>query len=106
MRKFRAGVYFATQSPQEIIPTQADSRVTKIIRTIFELCTVKVLFNLDASILKEMKGILGETVTESEVMILPELPVGQAIIQTSSRDSYLVKFDPEEDQLERFEGGQ
>ena len=106
MRKFRAGVYFATQSPQEIIPTKADSRVTKIIRTIFELCTVKVLFNLDASILKEMKGILGETVTESEVMILPELPVGQAIVQTSSRDSYLVKFDPEEDQLERFEGGQ
>lgn len=106
MRKFYAGVYFATQSPQEIIPSQESSEVIQTIRTIFELCTVKVLFNLDASLIADMKSILGNTVTDSEVQLLPELSMGEAIVQTSSADSYIVQFDPDNNQLERFKGGQ
>ncbi|KRU40000.1 VirB4 family type IV secretion system protein [Clostridium sporogenes] len=106
MRKMRAGVYFATQTPEEIIPKDSGSEVADVIRNIFNLCTFKCFFNLDAALLEDMKKVLGNTITDSEVMLLPNLHVGEAIVQTSSEDTYLVYFDPEKEQIERFDGGQ
>ncbi|EPY6472548.1 VirB4 family type IV secretion system protein [Clostridium sporogenes] len=106
MRKMRAGVYFATQTPEEIIPKDSGSEVADVIRNIFNLCTFKCFFNLDAALLEDMKKILGNTITDSEVMLLPNLHVGEAVVQTSSEDTYLVFFDPEKEQIERFDGGQ
>jgi hypothetical protein len=39
-------------------------------------------------------------------MLLPELEVGQAVVQTSSEDTYMINFDPYPEQIERFDGGQ
>uniref|UniRef100_UPI00344B108F VirB4 family type IV secretion system protein n=1 Tax=Carnobacterium sp. TaxID=48221 RepID=UPI00344B108F len=106
MRKFSAGVFFATQSPNEILPESAsDSSIDKI-KTVFELTTYKVFLNLDNSVMGKMREVLGSSLTETEYQILPELKVGQAIVQTSSNESYTVTFDPENSQLERFKGGQ
>lgn len=106
MRKMRAGVYFATQTPEEIIPKDSGSEVADIIRNIFNLCTFKTFFNLDSALIEDIKKVLGNTITDTEVMLLPELEVGQAIVQTSSEDTYLINFDPYPDQIERFDGGQ
>lgn len=106
MRKFSAGVFFATQSPNEILPEGAsDSSIDKI-KTVFELTTYKVFLNLDNSVMGKMREVLGASLTDTEYQMLPELKVGQAIVQTSSTESYTVTFDPETSQLERFKGGQ
>lgn len=106
MRKMRAGVYFATQTPEEIIPKDSGSEVADIIRNIFNLCTFKCFFNLDAALLEDIKKVLGNTITDTEVLLLPELELGQAIVQTSSEDTYMINFDPYPEQIERFDGGQ
>lgn len=106
MRKFSAGVFFATQSPNEILPEGASDTSVATIKTVFELTQYKVFLNLDNSVLGRMKDVLGESLTETEYQMLPELKIGQAIVQTSSNESYTVTFDPETDQLKRFKGGQ
>lgn len=106
MRKMRAGVYFATQTPEEIIPKANNTEVTDIVRNIFNLCTFKCFFNMDTALLNDMKQILGNTITDTELMVLPNLEMGQAIVQTTSDDTFLMNFDPFPDQLERFNGGE
>ncbi|HCM90576.1 MULTISPECIES: VirB4 family type IV secretion system protein [Vagococcus] len=106
MRKMRAGVYFATQTPEEIIPKDGSSEVADIIRNIFNLCTFKCFFNLDSALLEDLKKVLKNSVTDTELMLLPNLNVGEAVVQTTGEDTYLVFFDPEKDQLERFNGGE
>ncbi len=106
MRKFSAGVFFATQSPNEILPESASNASIDKIKTVFELTTYKVFLNLDNSVMGKMREVLGSSLTETEYQMLPELKVGQAIFQTSSNESYTVTFDPETAQLERFKGGQ
>ncbi|MRU02808.1 hypothetical protein EKU33_28820, partial [Bacillus anthracis] len=61
---------------------------------------------MDNSVLETLKSVLGESLTESEFRILPELKRGEAIVQVSSTETYNVMFDPDEKQLERFKGGQ
>lgn len=106
MRKFSAGVFFATQSPNEILPENASDKSVAIIKTVFELTQFKVFFYLDNSVMGRMKEVLGDSLTDTEYQMLTNLKVGQAIVQTSSSDSYTVTFDPENDQLARFKGGQ
>nr|WP_231478747.1 ATP-binding protein [Virgibacillus halodenitrificans] len=106
MRKFSAGVFFATQSPSEILPEGASDKSVATIKTVFELTQYKVFLNLDNSVMGRMRDVLGDSLTETEYEMLPELNQGQAIFQTSSSESYTVTFDPENDQLARFKGGQ
>lgn len=105
MRKFRAGVVFATQSPQEMIPEGAASTDIAKLKTIFELTQFKVLFNLDDSLLARMRELLGDSLTDSEYMSIPDLEMGHAILSLGSKQSYRVKFEPSDRQLELF-GGQ
>lgn len=106
MRKFLAGVFFATQSPNEILPENASDKSVAIVKTVFELTQYKVFLNLDNSVLGRMKDVLGDSLTDTEYQMLTELKIGQAIVQTSSTESYTVTFDPENEQLARFKGGQ
>lgn len=106
MRKFSAGVFFATQSPNEILPEGASDVSVSTIKTVFELTQYKVFFNLDNSVMGRMREVLGDSLTDTEYQMLPDLKKGQAIIQTSSNESYMVNFDPETEQLARFKGGQ
>lgn len=106
MRKFSAGVFFATQSPNEILPEGASDSSVATIKTVFELTQYKIFLNLDNSVLGRMKEVLGDSLTTTEYEMLPELKIGQAIIQTASNDSFTVTFDPESEQLRRFKGGQ
>lgn len=106
MRKFSAGVFFATQSPQEILPENASDAATAVIKQVFELTQYKVFFNLDNSVMENMRRVLGSSLKETEFSLIPELEEGQAIFQVSSTESYAVNFDPENEQLARFKGGQ
>lgn len=106
MRKFFAGVFFATQSPQEMLPAPGSITDVSKMKAIFELTQYKIFLNMDNSVLDTLKGVLGESLTESEFRILPELKRGEAIVQVSATEAYNVMFDPDEQQLARFKGGQ
>jgi len=108
MRKFFAGILFATQSPNEILPDGANSSEKSIsaIKTVFELTQYKFFLNMSNSVLGSLKKVLGDSLTETEYDVIPNLKIGEAVVQTSNSDSYTVSFDPEKEQLERYKGGQ
>lgn len=106
MRKFTAGIFFATQSPAEVLPESANSTAIDEVKKIFSLCQYKILLNLDNAMLGTMRNVLGDTITETEFAELTRLQQGEAIVQVAPGETYKVKFEPTEDQLERFAGGQ
>ncbi|EJQ36003.1 hypothetical protein IEE_05479 [Bacillus cereus BAG5X1-1] len=106
MRKFFAGIFFATQSPQEMLPPPGSNVDVSDMKAIFELTQYKIFLNMDSSVLDTLKAVLGESLTESEFRILPELKRGEGIVQISSTEVFNVMFDPDEQQLARFKGGQ
>lgn len=106
MRKFSAGVFFATQSPAEVLPESANASAIDEVKKVFSLCQYKIFLNLDNSMLGNMKEVLGDTVTDTEFMNLPRLKQGEALVQVAPNETYTVQFTPTEAQLERFAGGQ
>ena len=63
------------------------------------------MFNRDDALLHRMHELLGGSLTDSEYAAIPDLEVGQAIMSLGSKQSYRVKFQPSQRQLELF-GGQ
>lgn len=104
MRKFKAGVFFATQSPQELI-SDNNSEATDIIKQIFELCTYKVFMKMDDSVLNGLQTVVGNSLSTRMLQRIPDLEKGQALFQVSNANTMQVNFDPDNAQLERFEGG-
>lgn len=105
MRKFRAGVLLATQSPQEMIPEGAGGADIAKLKTVFELTQYKILFKLDESIMGRMHDVLGDSLNESEYAAIGELERGHAIVSMGSKQSYRVNFEANKRQLDEF-GGQ
>lgn len=105
MRKFSAGVYFATQSPQEILPEGSSSADISKIKQVFELCQYKFYLHLDESVMVRMKEVLGSSLTDSEYDSLTRLKKGQVFCTLGGKNKYTVNVDPTEEQLERFAGG-
>ncbi|MCY3067611.1 MULTISPECIES: VirB4 family type IV secretion system protein [Aerococcus] len=106
MRKFGAGVIFATQTPAEVLPESSSNEAIDEVKKVFELCQYKILLNLDNSMVSRMKSVLGDTITETDFAKLPRLKQGEAVVQLSSTENYNVSFIPTADQLDRFAGGQ
>lgn len=105
MRKFAAGIYLATQSPQELLPEGASSEDISKIKQVFELCPAKFLLHLDDSVIGRMREVLGGSLTSSEFASLSKLKKGQVFVSLGGVDSYTVNVNPTEEQLERFAGG-
>ena len=105
MRKFRAGVFFATQSPAEVLPESANNKAIDEVKKVFSFCQYKLLLNLDNSMMETMRDVLGDTITETEMMSLTRLKQGEALVQVAPNETYTVSFTPTDQQLERFAGG-
>ena len=105
MRKFSAGVLFATQTPAEILPESANSSAIDEVKKVFSLCQYKFFFNLDNSMLGQMREVLGDTISTTEFQSLPRLREGEALVQVAPNETYTVQFTPSNDQLKRFAGG-
>ncbi|NWK72617.1 ATP-binding protein [Bacillus paramycoides] len=106
MRKFKAGIFFATQSPQEMLPPEGTQLNSATLKSIFELTQYKIFLNMDSSVLGTLRKAIGATFTESDYEKMPTLEQGEGIVQISGSETYNVMFDPDKEQLERFRGGQ
>lgn len=105
MRKFFAGIIFATQSPQEILPDGADDQVISKLKQVFELTQYKFLLRLDQSVNKKMQDTLGDIIKESEYEIIPQLSQGQVLLSIQGYNNLVFNTRPTAEQLDRFEGG-
>lgn len=107
MRKFNAGVIFATQSPEEMVPDTVQSAELSSLKVIFELCQYKWLMGMDASQLKKMQQLLGNTLNTSDYRSIPELKRAEAIVSMGGQERYKIKIKrPSPTQLDIFAGGQ
>lgn len=105
MRKNYAGVWFATQSPEEMIPEGANSSDASTIKTVLQFTTYKFLMRTDPATIPAIKRLLGNSITKSEYEKLGTLKVGQAVCNFGKNINYTVKFNPDKEQLKRFDGG-
>lgn len=105
MRKFFAGIVFATQSPQEILPDGNDSQVISKLKQVFELTQYKFLLRLDQSVNEKMKNTLGDIIKESEYELIPQLSQGQVLLSIQGSNNLVFNTRPTRQQLERFKGG-
>lgn len=104
MRKFSAGITFATQSPQAILPEAADSTYISKVKQVFELCQNKFFLNMDESVMGRMREIMGSGLTESDYQMIQTLELGDVLAMVGS-ENFPIHVDPTEAQIERFEGG-
>ncbi|MGG5333886.1 VirB4 family type IV secretion system protein [Enterococcus sp. AZ163] len=105
MRKFSAGTYLMTQSPQELLPESSDSIYISKIKQVFELCPTKMFLHLDDSVVGRLKEVLGTGFKDSDYQTMRELKKTQVLFSFGSGQTYKVNVDPTEEQLERFAGG-
>lgn len=105
MRKFFAGIIFATQSPQEILPDGNDSQVISKLKQVFELTQYKFLLRLDQSVNDKMRETLGDIIKESEYEIIPQLSQGQVLLSIQGQNNLVFNTRPTQQQLDRFKGG-
>lgn len=106
MRKFLAGIFFATQSPQEMLPPEGVQLTSATLKSIFELTQYKIFLNMDSSVLATLRKAIGTTFTETDYEKMPTLEQGEALVQISGSETFNVAFDPDKEQLARFKGGQ
>lgn len=105
MRKFSAGAFFATQSPQELLPENSSDDYISKIKQVFELCSAKFFLGLDASVTGTMKKAMGGLLTEGQYKDLSLMEQGDVFINLGGTNNYKIKTDPDEKQLMRFAGG-
>ncbi|MDJ1089882.1 VirB4 family type IV secretion system protein [Macrococcoides caseolyticum] len=106
MRKYLAGVIFATQSPKQLLPENSNNDATTQLKQIFALTQYKFFFQIDRSDIDSVRDVLGETIKESEYEIIPTLGKGEAIVSIQGANNTLFHNDVSEEQLRRFSGGQ
>lgn len=106
MRKFSAGVYFATQSPRELLPENSNADYARKINEIFELCANRFLLRQDASVEGTLRKALGTTFEESEFQMLTQLSRGEALVYLGGGGAnYKITVKPDSQQLRDFDGG-
>lgn len=106
MRKVYALTLLATQSPQEMVPENANHESLDQLKKVFELSTQKIFLKMDNSQIQHIKQLVGTSLTESEVQSISEQKKGDAIITFGDRETYRVHIEPNERQLKLFAGGQ
>ncbi|EGQ2778768.1 TPA: ATP-binding protein, partial [Staphylococcus pseudintermedius] len=105
MRKFLAGVIFATQSPQELIPENINSKVEPKLKQVFALTQSKFLLNMEKSDVAIVSKALGSVIKNSEYDRIPLLRRGQALLNIAGSNTIFFNIEPTQQQLNRFKGG-
>lgn len=104
MRKFLAGILFATQSPNEMLPDGMDSSAQSKLRTVFNLTQYKFLMGMDSSVIPKLRSVMEETFTQNEYEIITSLDKGQALYYDREH-KMLLDIEATPEQLDRYRGG-
>ncbi|EOD7437494.1 VirB4 family type IV secretion system protein [Enterococcus faecium] len=105
MRKVEAMTLLATQSPQEMVPENMTSDNFSKLKKVFEFSSTKIFMRMDESTLGHIKGLVGKSMTSSELESIPQQNQGDAVSNFGSKETIRVHFHPNERQLKLFDGG-
>ncbi|HAQ0305919.1 TPA: ATPase, partial [Enterococcus faecium] len=105
MRKVEAMTVLATQSPQEMVPENMSSDNFSKLKKVFEFSSTKIFMRMDESILRHIEGLVGKSMTNSELESIPQQNQGDAVINFGSKETIRVHFSPNKRQLKLFDGG-
>lgn len=105
MRKVKSLTVLATQSPQEMVPENANHEHLDQLKKVFELSTQKIFLKMDDSQLQHIKNLVGMSLTQSELQSITSQKKGEAIITFGDRETYRVHITPNQRQLKLFSGG-
>ncbi len=90
MRKVEAMTVLATQSPQEMVPENMSSDNFSKLKKVFEFSSTKIFMRMDESILRHIEGLVGKSMTNSELESIPQQNQGDAVINFGSKETIRV----------------
>ncbi|MCT6888047.1 MAG: ATP-binding protein [Lactobacillus sp.] len=106
MRKYYAGMIMATQSPEEMMPDNIADEKLAALRIPVQLCQYKVFLGMDHSQMEKAAKLVGDDLSSSDFKAIPDLQMGDAIFSFGGKKRYRIHVEPNERQLEMFNGGQ
>lgn len=106
MRKYYAGMIMATQSPEEMMPDNIEDERLASLRVPVQLCQYKVFLGMDHSQMDKAKKLVGDDLSGADYKAIPDLQMGDAIFSFGGKERYRIHVEPNDRQLEMFNGGQ
>lgn len=104
-RKFFAGIWVASQSIRDYVPEGSSQEGIDAIKTLFELCQYKFVFNQDGNVVPLLKNIFNHQLTQSELDKIPYLEKGETIMVISADKNLQVKVRLTAEENALFKGG-
>lgn len=87
------------------VPENMTSDNFSKLKKVFEFSSTKIFMRMDESTLGHIKGLVGKSMTSSELESIPQQNQGDAVINFGSKKTIRVHFHPNERQLKLFDGG-
>lgn len=110
-RKLFGGVWFATQKLETMFPNAdnlADGGMVKAaneLSRIYSLCAYKVLLRHSDESLRVLRKIFSQTLTDTELSLLPAFSRGQGILSITGDQNILMQIEISDFEDQLFEGG-
>lgn len=103
-RKYFIGVWFATQNVSDMCPTD-ESEVSTNLKTLFNLCQYKMIFQQEDSSIPYIKNAFGSCLTESEIGAIPALMKQECFLSLSTNSTIRLRCNNIPEYKLKYYGG-
>lgn len=104
-RKYFGGICLASQSVRDYVPEGSSGAAFNKLKTLFELTQYKFILHQDSNAKELLRSIFNGILTESQISKIPQLEMGDAIVNLSSAQTMEVHIQVTEEEKAIFKGG-
>lgn len=104
-RKYFAGFIFASQDIKDFIPEDSQQKNIAKVKTLFSQTTYRFIMRQDTSNVEKLGSIFSQELSDSELGIISQLGVGEAILNIAGLRNVKFKIETTEEEDELFGGG-
>ncbi|HCX2122106.1 hypothetical protein GO805_12880 [Staphylococcus aureus] len=104
-RKYFGGFIFASQDIKDFIPEDSQQKNIAKVKTLFSQTTYRFIMRQDTSNVEKLGSIFSQELSDSELGIISQLGVGEAILNIAGLRNVKFKIETTEEEDELFGGG-
>ena len=103
-RKYFGGICLASQNVRDYVPEGSSDAAFNKLKTLFELTQYKFILHQDSNAKELLWSIFNGILTESQIRKIPQLEMGDAIVNLSSAQTMEVHIQVTEEEKEKIKG--
>ena len=104
-RKYFGGICLASQNVRDYVPEGSSDAAFNKLKTLFELTQYKFILHQDSNAKEQLWCLFYRILTESQIRKIPQLEMGDAIVNLSSAQTMEVHIQVTEEEKAIFKGG-